>query len=245
MKVTSYARGAVGDFSFSAENLEKAGAFMARYPEGRKASAVLALLDLAQRQNEGWLPAEAIEYVAEMLEMAPIRVHEVVSFYTMFNPKPVGKHLVQVCRTTPCWLRGADDLSRTCQEKLGVGLKEMTEDGLFTVMEVECLGACANAPMVQINDDYYEDLTPERMAEILDELKAGKTVPVGSQTGRLSSAPDGGPQTLLETLEGAFRASRRRRGGGVMLHDREPHLHQPLRPERSIPDRRPSARHLG
>ena len=198
MKVTSYSAGEAGEFVFTAGNQERAAAVIARYPEGRQNSAVIALLDLAQRQNDGWLSTPAIEYVANFLGMAPIRVHEVASFYSMFNLKPVGKHLIQVCRTTPCWLRGSDDLTKTCLSKLGVGMKENTEDGLFTVMEVECLGACANAPMVQINDDYYEDLTPERMAEIIDDLRAGKEVPVGPQGGRLCSAPEGGPQTLLE-----------------------------------------------
>ena len=198
MKVTSYRRNGGGDFAFTPENLEKAKGFIARYPEGRQASAVISLLYIAQAQNDGWLSPAAIEYVAEVLDMAPIRVYEVASFYTMFNLKPVGKYLIQVCRTTPCWLRGAADLTRACQEKLGVGMKEMTEDGLFTIMEVECLGACANAPMVQINDDYYEDLTTERLLEIIDELRAGKEIPVGPQTGRLCSAPEGGPQTLTE-----------------------------------------------
>lgn len=198
MKVTSHPSGDTGNFAFTAENETRAKAIIGRYPAGRQASAVLALLDLAQRQNGGWLPKEAIEYVAEMLEMAPIRAHEIATFYTMFNLRPVGKHLIQVCRTTPCWLRGAADLTQVCQEKLGVGLQENTDDGLFTVVEVECLGACANAPMVQINDDYYEDLTPQRMAEIIDDLRAGRDVPVGSQTGRQGSAPAGGPKTLTE-----------------------------------------------
>ena len=198
MRVTSHPRGETGDFAFTAENQTRAKAVIARYPAGRQASAVVALLDLAQRQNDGWLPKQAIEYVADMLEMAPIRVHEVASFYTMFNLKPVGRHLIQVCRTTPCWLRGAADLTRVCQEKLGVGLNEKTDDGLFSVMEVECLGACANAPMVQINDHYYEDLTPERLAEIIDNLKAGRDVPVGPQGGRQCSAPAKGAKTLTE-----------------------------------------------
>jgi len=198
MRVTSHPRGEAGDFAFTAENETRAKAVIARYPAGRQASAVIALLDLAQRQSGGWLPKEAIEYVAEMLDMAPIRVHEVSTFYTMFNLRPVGKHLIQVCRTTPCWLRGAGDLTRVCQEKLGVGLHENTDDGLFTVVEVECLGACANAPMVQINDHYYEDLTPQRMAEMIDDLKAGRDVPVGPQTGRQCSAPSDGPKTLSE-----------------------------------------------
>ena len=198
MKVTSYSAGEAGEFVFTAGNQERAAAVIARYPEGRQNSAVIALLDLAQRQNDGWLSTPAIEYVANYLGMAPIRVHEVASFYSMFNLKPVGKHLIQVCRTTPCWLRGSDDLTKTCLSKLGVGMKENTEDGLFTVMEVECLGACANAPMVQINDDYYEDLTAPRLAEVLDGLAAGREVKIGSQSGRLSSAPEGGPQTLRD-----------------------------------------------
>ena len=198
MKTTTYSEGASGDFAFTPENQARAETFIARYPEGRQASAVIALLDLAQRQNGGWLSKETIEYVANVLEMAPIRVYEVASFYTMFNLKPVGKYLIQVCRTTPCWLCGSDDLTKACLDKLGVGLRQNTDDGLFTVVEVECLGACANAPMVQINDDYYEDLTPERMAEIIDALAAGREIPVGSQAGRQGSAPEGGPQTLRE-----------------------------------------------
>ncbi|MGF1591940.1 MAG: NADH-quinone oxidoreductase subunit NuoE [Kiloniellaceae bacterium] len=197
MKTTSYPEAKTGDFTFSAENLARAETICARYPADRKASATIALLDLAQRQNGGWLSPEAIEYVAKYLKVAPIRVYEVVSFYSMFNTKPVGKYFIQVCRTTPCWLRGSDGITEACKKKLGVGLREVTEDGLFSIVEVECLGACANAPMVQINDDYYEDLTPERMAEMIDDLRAGKEVSVGSQTGRLSSAPEGGPQTLL------------------------------------------------
>ncbi len=198
MKITSYSLGQAGDFAFTVENMERAQRFIARYPEGRQASAVIALLDLAQRQNSNWLTPEAIAYVANLLEMAPIRVHEVATFYTMFNLEPVGKYLIQVCRTTPCWLCGSDDLTRTCLDKLGTRLREISEDGLFTVIEVECLGACANAPMVQINDDYYEDLSAERMAEIIEALRDGKEVPVGPQTGRLGSAPEGGPQTLTD-----------------------------------------------
>ena len=198
MKTTSFPEGKSEDFVFSAENLERAKTITARYPAGRESSAMIALLDIAQRQNDGWLSVPAIEYVANYLNVAPIRAHEVASFYSMFNTQPVGKHFIQVCRTTPCWLRGSDGITEACKKKLGVGLREVSEDGLFSVIEVECLGACANAPMVQINDHYYEDLTPERIAEIIDELRAGAEVPVGSQTGRLSSAPEGGPQTLLD-----------------------------------------------
>ena len=197
MKVTSHPEGAAGAFAFTPEHEQRADAIVARYPEGRQASAVIALLDLAQRQSSNWLSPEAIEYVANRLDMAPIRVHEVATFYTMFNLKPVGRHLIQICRTTPCWLRGADDLTRACLDKVGTKLKETSADGDFTVVEVECLGACANAPMAQINDLYYEDLTPERMIEIMDDLKAGKEVGMGSQSGRQGSAPEGGPQTLM------------------------------------------------
>ena len=199
MKSSSHPKGESGDFAFTAENLARAKQIMARYPEGRQASAVIALLDLAQRQNGNWLSGEAIEYVANLLDMAPIRVHEVATFYTMFNLKPVGRHFIQVCRTTPCWLRGSDDVTKTCLEKTGATrLKEMTEDGLFTVVEVECLGACANAPMVQINDLYYEDLTPERVAQMIEDLRAGREIDMGSQSGRQGSAPEGRPKTLLE-----------------------------------------------
>ena len=200
MKSSSHPKGESGDFAFTAETLERAKQIMARYPEGRQASAVIALLDLAQRQNGNWLPGEAIECVANLLDMAPIRVHEVATFYTMFNLKPVGRHFIQVCRTTPCWLRGSDEITNTCLAKTGVTrLKEMTEDGLFTVVEVECLGACANAPMVQINDLYYEDLTPERMAKMIEDLRAGREIDMGSQSGRQGSAPEGDLKPLLES----------------------------------------------
>jgi len=200
MKVTSYHKGDAGEFVFTAENETRAKAIVARYPEERRASAVMPLLDLAQRQNGGWLSREALNYVANYLEMAPIRVYEVASFYTMFNLHPVGTHLVQVCRTTPCWLNGAAVLTETCKKRLGIGLGETTPDGTFSLVEVECLGACANAPMVQINDHYYEDLTPQRLTEILDDLAAGKEVPSGSQTGRMSSAPADGFTTLKDRL---------------------------------------------
>ncbi len=185
-------------FAFTPENRERADQIIARYPQGRQHSAVIPLLDLAQRQNGGWLSREAIEYVATLATMAPMRALEIATFYTMFNLKPVGRHLVQVCRTTPCWLRGSDDLTATCLRKLGVGLKEMTADGLFSVMEVECLGACVNAPVVQINDDLYEDLDPARMEALLDAFARGEKPPRGSQIGRQNSAPDG-PWTSLAT----------------------------------------------
>ena len=190
-------------FAFDAARAEQARRIVARYPAGRQASAVLPLLDLAQRQAGGWLPRAAMDHVAGLLEMAPIRVYEVATFYSMFNLNPVGKHHVQICRTTPCWLRGSDALRETCERKLGVGLKQTTADGLFTVSEVECLGACCNAPMVQINDDFYEDLTPESLGQLLDAFKRGETPKAGPQNGRRGSEPVGERRTLLAQKQGA------------------------------------------
>jgi NADH-quinone oxidoreductase E subunit len=184
-------------FAFSAENAARVKTILAKYPADRKPSAVLPLLDLAQRQAGGWLPKAAMDHVAATLDMAPIRVYEVATFYTMFNTRPVGKHLVQVCRTTPCWLRGADELTHACEKKLGIGLKETTADGQFTLVEVECLGACVNAPVVQINDDFYEDLDPARLEALLDALGRGETPKFGPQIDRVNSAPVGGPTTLV------------------------------------------------
>ena len=189
-------------FAFTEANLAEAKKHIAKYPKGRQASAVMPLLWLAQYQ-EGWVSRAAMDVVAGMLEMAPIRVYEVATFYTMYNLKPVGKHLIQVCRTTPCWLRGSDALTEHCKKKLGIGLKETTKDGKFTLMEVECLGACVNAPMVQINDDFYEDLTPETLGKVLDELAAGRKPKIGPQIDRLNSAPIGGMTTLKDLPKGA------------------------------------------
>jgi len=183
-------------FAFDAENAEKAKAEIAKYPEGWQESAVMPLLDLAQRQHDGWLPRAAMDTVAEMLDMPPIRVLEVASFYTMYNLKPVGKHHVQVCTNLPCWLRGSDAIVGACKKSLGVGLGETTEDGLFTLSEAECLGACVNAPMMQVGDDYYEDLDSDSTVAILEKLKVGETPKPGSQTGRHTSEPAGGLTTL-------------------------------------------------
>lgn len=204
MSQTSYRNPESGDFAFDAENEALAQRIIARYPEERHRSAVIPLLDIAQRQNGGWLSKEAIEFVAERLEMAPIRVHEVASFYTMFNKKPVGKFLLQVCRTTPCWLRGSDSLTETVKKVCGIEIGGTSDDGLFTLMEVECLGACANAPMLQINDDYYEDLDADSLAKLLDDLKNDRPVKQGSQTGRLASAQSDGPHTLNKLNGGAL-----------------------------------------
>jgi len=185
-------------FAFTPENLEWAKAQIAKYPEGRQASAVLPLMWRAQEQMGGWLPEPALRYVADMLGMAYIRVYEVATFYTMFNLSPVGRYYVQVCGTTPCWLRGADAIKDTCRKLIGEP-GHVTRDGLFSWIEVECLGACVNAPMAQINKDYYEDLTPESMTRILKDMKAGRHVEPGPQDGRQASAPAGGPITLTDT----------------------------------------------
>jgi len=187
-----------GSFAFTPENLRLAEAHIAKYPHGRQASAVLPLLDLAQRQSGGWLPRAAMDCVANLLGMAPIRVYEVASFYTMLNLRSVGRYLLQACTTTPCWLRGSDDVVGACERKLGIDIGETTPDGLFTLVEVECLGACVNAPMVLIWKDTYEDLTKESFGKVLDGFASGKAPKPGPQIDRQFSAPVGGPTTLKE-----------------------------------------------
>lgn len=179
-------------FAFSPGNEKKIQEILSHYPEDKRASGVIPLLDLAQRQNNGWLSRAAIEAVAARLSVPFMRVYEVATFYTMFNLTPVGKFLIQVCTTTPCMLCGSDNLMAVCQDYLGIRHGETTEDGLFTVTEVECLGACANAPMVQINDDYFEDLNEASFKKLLDRLKAGETIAPCSLTGRRSSEPQKG-----------------------------------------------------
>jgi NADH-quinone oxidoreductase subunit E len=193
-------------FQWSKDNAAKTSEIIARYPEGRQMSAVIPLLDLAQRQvgadtkTQGWLPIPVMEFVARALDTAYIRVLEVATFYTMFNLGPVGRFHVQVCGTTPCMLRGSDDLFKACAKR-GLKKGKTTDDGLFTLTEVECLGACANAPMVQINDENYEDLTQESMGAILDALAAGKTPKPGPQIERQTSCPGGGPTSLKKMAE--------------------------------------------
>jgi NADH-quinone oxidoreductase subunit E len=190
-----------GGFAWSTENVAKVKDIIARYPNGREYSAIMPLLDLAQRQvgaeteTQGWLPVPVIEHVAKEVGMPYIRALEIVSFYTMYNMTPVGRYHVQVCGTTPCMLRGSDDVLDACYKK---GLKKghTTPDGLFTLTEVECLGACVNAPMVQINDDNYEDLTFDSTTAILDALAKGETPKPGPQIDRFLSAPVGGPTVL-------------------------------------------------
>ena len=176
-------------FEWSEENFSKVKTIIDKYPSGKQQSAVIPVLDLAQRQNKGWLTKSIIEKVAETLSMSFIRVMEVASFYSMFNLEPVGKNFIQICRTTPCWLRGSDKLLEVAKNFTGCNLGETSKDNKFTLVEVECLGACCNAPMIQINDDYYEDLTEENFKHLLLKLKENEKISTGSQTGRQSSEP--------------------------------------------------------
>ena len=185
------------EFSFSKANLEWAKAQIVKYPEGRQRSAIIPLLWRAQAQAGGWLPEAAIRYVADFLGVPHIRGLEIATFYTMFNLAPVGKVHVQLCGTTPCRLRGADELEDICRKRIGDQM-QVTDDGKFSWVEVECLGACVNAPMVQIGDDYYEDLTPETFNNILDQFAAGKTPKPGPQIDRHLSEPFGGATTLTD-----------------------------------------------
>ena len=185
-------------FAFSKENLSAAEEIITRYPEGRQGSAIMPLLDLAQRQF-GWLPRAAITYVADMLDVPHIRAYEVATFYTMYNLEPVGEHLVLVCTTTPCWLRGSSDVVTACEKHLGIKVGETTADGKFTLREAECLGACVNAPLMQVGDEYYEDLDPASAVLVLDELRAGRSPKPGPQISRQTSAPASGLTTLKGT----------------------------------------------
>jgi NADH-quinone oxidoreductase subunit E len=190
-------------FAFTPDYMAKAQAIIAKYPAGRQQSAVMPLLDLAQRQSGNWLPRAAMDTVADMLSMPRIKAYEVATFYSMYNLRPVGKYFVQVCTTIPCGLVGSDGIVAACKKKLGIGLGETTADKTFTVIEVECLGACVNAPMAQINDDYYEDLTPERMEAILDALAEGRPVAPGSQSGRHGAQAQSGPTSLHDVAKSA------------------------------------------
>lgn len=187
----------VDRFVFTPENLEKAREILRRYPEGRQQSAVLPLLHLAQAQHGGWLPQAALDYVADFLGMPRIRVYEVATFYDMFNLEPVGRIQVRVCTTTPCWLCGCDQVLQACRDVLGIDVGESTPDGRFFLREFECLGACANAPVMWIDDDYYEDLDYGRARAVLEALKRGEKPKPGPQSGRCGSMPAGGKTTLL------------------------------------------------
>lgn len=190
-------------FTFDAESEAEVARHIAKYPPGRQASAVIPLLYIVQEQmgrqtGSAWVPIAGMNEVARRLAMAPIRVYEAATFYTMFNLRPIGKWHLQVCTTTPCWLRGSDDVVHACREATGIGgWGETSADGLFTMTEVECLGACVNAPVLQVNnDDLYEDLDAELTTKLLEALRRGEPPPAGSMTGRQTSAPEGGPNTL-------------------------------------------------
>lgn len=194
---------------FSFKDISRVDDIIARYPKGRQQSAIMPLLDLAQRQvgeegaqanppYGGWIPRAAMDEIARIVDVAPMKVYEVATFYSMYNLAPVGKYLLQMCTTTPCWLCGSAKVVEACEKNLGIHVGESTRDGLFTLMEVECLGACANAPMIQVNDDFYEDLTPESMHDLLENLKKGIVPEPGPQNGRNKSEPVSGATTLRE-----------------------------------------------
>ena len=184
-------------FEFNSKSLEAAKKIISNYPTGKQQSAVMALLYIAQRQNDNWIPLSAMKYIAKMLEMPYIKVYEVATFYTMYNLAPVGEYFFQVCTTTPCMIRGAYKLVDVCKKKISEKESEISENGKASWMEVECLGACVNAPMIQINDDYFEDLNEEKLEKIIDQINKNQKPKPGSYRGRLSSEPENIRKTLL------------------------------------------------
>ena len=187
------------EFKFSNENLKKAEEILKKYPKKNKKSAVMPFLYLAQKQNNNWIPLAAIKYIGKLLEMPYIKVYEVATFYTMYNLTPVGHHFIQICTTTPCMIRGAYELVEACKEKISPNENELSKDKKCSWIEVECLGACVNAPMMQINDDYYEDLDKEKTLKILNQILKGETPKPGSYRGRLNSEPENNRKTLMDT----------------------------------------------
>ena len=186
-------------FEFTSDNLEKARKVIKKYPDGKQQSAVMPLLYLVQKQNNNWIPLAAIKYIGKLLEMPYIKVYEVATFYSMYNLTPVGHHFVQVCTTTPCMIRGAYKSVEACKEKISSNENELSKDKSCSWMEVECLGACVNAPMMQINNDYYEDLDKEKTLKIIDQILKGETPKPGSYRGRLNTEPENNRKTLMET----------------------------------------------
>ena len=186
------------NFEFNSENLSNAKKIIENYPEGKQQSAVMALLYITQRQNNNWIPLVAMKYIAKLLHMSYIKVYEVATFYSMYNLSPVGNYFIQVCTTTPCMIRGAYKLVEACQEKISKNEKELPKDKSCSWMEVECLGACVNAPMMQINDDYFEDLDKEKTLKIIDQILNGEKPKPGSYRGRTNSEPENNRKTLLE-----------------------------------------------
>jgi NADH-quinone oxidoreductase E subunit len=202
-------------FKFTAENEKEIKRIIAKYPKGRQASAVMPLLDLAQRQHDNWIPMAAIEAIAVRLDMAEIRVLEVATFYTMFNLKPVGKYFLQACTTTPCWLRGSDEMMRCIKDRYGIASGQTSDCGRFSLLEVECLGACVNAPILQVNDDFYEDLDYQTTGALLDSLEADAPLPVGSVVGRSGSEASGGGTTLAAVKSGKPATSTSKKRGSA------------------------------
>jgi len=187
------------NFEFNSTSLEAAKTIIAKYPEGKQHSAVMALLYIAQKQNNNWIPLVAMKYIGKFLDMPYIKVYEVATFYTMYNLAPVGKYFIQVCTTTPCMIRGAYKLVEACKEKISEKENEISKDKNCSWMEVECLGACVNAPMMQINDEYYEDLDKEKTLKILDKVLSGETPKPGSYRGRVNNEPENNRKTLMDT----------------------------------------------
>tara|TARA_A100001011_G_C13950199_1_gene690897 strand:+ start:135 stop:743 length:609 start_codon:yes stop_codon:yes gene_type:complete len=186
------------NFEFNSYSLETANKIVTNYPKEKKQSAVMALLYIAQKQNDNWIPLAAMKYIAKFLDMPYIKVYEVATFYSMYNLSPVGKYFVQVCTTTPCMIRGANKLVEACREKISENEFELSEDKNCSWTEVECLGACVNAPMMQINDDYYEDLDKEKALEVLDKILKGQTPKPGSYRGRVNNEPENNRKTLMD-----------------------------------------------
>ena len=185
-------------FVFNEKSMQAAKKIISNYPDGRQQSAVMALLYIAQRQNDNWIPLQAMKYIAKFLEMPYIKVYEVATFYSMYNLSPVGKYFFQICTTTPCMIRGAYDIVKACKEKISNNEKELSKDKTCSWMEVECLGACINAPMMQINDDYFEDLDGKKLEKIIDQTLKGDTPKPGSYRGRTNSEQENGRKTIME-----------------------------------------------
>ena len=198
MSIKKIAKDQPNKFEFNKKNLAAANKIISNYPNGKQQSAVMAFLYIAQRQNENWIPLVAMKYIAKLLRMSYIKVYEVATFYTMYNLAPVGKYFFQVCTTTPCMLRGAYKLVDVCKKKISKNESKISKDGKSSWMEVECLGACVNAPMIQINDDYFEDLDPDKLEKIIDQVEKNEILKPGSYRGRVNSEPENIRKTLLE-----------------------------------------------
>ena len=198
MSIKKISKEQPSDFEFNKKNLDDAQKIIKNYPDGKQQSAVMPLLYLAQKQNDNWIPLAAMKYIAKFLNMPYIKVYEVATFYTMYNLSPVGKFFIQVCTTTPCMIRGAYDIVKICKEKISDKENELSKDKIFSWMEVECLGACINAPMMQINEDYYEDLDKKKTEIIIDQIQKGEKPKPGSYKGRKNSEPENNRKTLMD-----------------------------------------------